>query len=344
MIDPLKLYTYKFAEDIFKKITIVPNEKNHGMIFLLDWSGSMSNHLLPTVEQLINLVLFVRKINIPFSVYKFVNNHRYDNNDERLHKLNDPFTKGDNIVKGDQSTRLIQLFTHKQSKTDMYKSAKYLHRYGVYYNHHYARRSMEQYKSVGWLNGPPDEYGLHSTPLDESLIAMDTIIGKFRNDYKTDKVALVCLTDGGSNGLRNYGELWLKLGKKYVSCDGYSRSNPKHSTTGRLITYLKKRHGIKAIGFFLVRRYKDLYWHFRCDYGKEKLARTSFNKDKCLADINTAYDKYFYVKADTQVKETDLSDIKQDMKKGKITRIFANSMKERLISRVLLQKFIKEVA
>ena len=344
VIDPLKLYSYKFAEDIFKKITIVPNEKNHGMIFLLDWSGSMSNHLLPTVEQLINLVLFVRKINVPFSVYKFVNNHRYDNNDERLHKLNDPFTKGDNIVKGDQSTRLIQLFTHKQSKTDMYKSAKYLHRYGVYYNHHYARRSMEQYKSVGWLNGPPEQYGLHSTPLDESLIAMDTIIGKFRNDYKTDKVALVCLTDGGSNGLRNYGELWLKLGKKYVSCDGYSRSSPKHSTTGRLITYLKKRHGIKAIGFFLVRRYKDLYWHFRCSYDKEKLARTSFNKDKCLADINTAYDKYFYVKADAQVKDTDLSDIKEDMKKGKITRIFANSMKERLISRVLLQKFIKEVA
>ena len=344
VIDPLKLYSYKYAEDIFKKITIVPNEKNHGMIFLLDWSGSMSNHLLPTVEQLINLVLFVRKINVPFSVYKFVNNHRYENNDERLHKLNDPFTKGDNIVRGDQSTRLIQLFTHKQSKTDMYKSAKYLHRYGVYYNHHYARRSMEQYKSVGWLNGPPEQYGLHSTPLDESLIAMDTIIGKFRNDYKTDKVALVCLTDGGSNGLRNYGELWLKLGKKYVSCDGYSRSSPKHSTTGRLITYLKKRHGIKAIGFFLVRRYKDLYWHFRCDYGKEKLARTTFNKDKCLADINTAYDKYFYVKADAQVKDTDLSDIKEDMKKGKITRIFANSMKERLISRVLLQKFIKEVA
>ena len=343
MIDPLKLYSYKFAEDIFKKITIVPNEKNHGMIFLLDWSGSMSNHLLPTVEQLINLVLFVRKINIPFSVYKFVNSHRFDNNDERLHKLNDPFTKGDNIVKGDQSTRLIQLFTHKQTKTEMYRSAKYLHRYGVYYNHRFARRSMEQYKDIGWLNGPPEQYSLHSTPLDESLIAMDTIIGKFRNDYKVDKVALVCLTDGGANGMRSGGDLYLKLGKKYVNCDGYSDGH-KSTATGRLITYLKKKHGIKAIGFFICRRYQDLRWHFKCAYSKELMARKLFNKDKCLADINTAYDRYFYVKADTQVKETDLSDIKEDMKKGKITRIFANSMKERLISRVLLQKFIKEVA
>ena len=46
------------------------------MILLLDWSGSMQKHLMPTVEQLINLVLFCKKINIPFSVYAFMNNHR----------------------------------------------------------------------------------------------------------------------------------------------------------------------------------------------------------------------------------------------------------------------------
>ena len=45
IIDPLKLHSYKFAEDIFKKITTVPNQKNHGMILLLDWSGSMQKHL-----------------------------------------------------------------------------------------------------------------------------------------------------------------------------------------------------------------------------------------------------------------------------------------------------------
>ena len=78
VIDPNKLHTYKFAEDIFKKITTVPNQKNHGMIFLLDWSGSMQHHLTPTVEQLLNLVMFCRKINIPFSVYKFMNNGSYD--------------------------------------------------------------------------------------------------------------------------------------------------------------------------------------------------------------------------------------------------------------------------
>ena len=39
IIDPLKLPTYKYNEDIFKKLTIIPDGKNHGMMMLLDWSG-----------------------------------------------------------------------------------------------------------------------------------------------------------------------------------------------------------------------------------------------------------------------------------------------------------------
>ena len=30
-------------EDIFKRLSIIPDAKNHGMILLLDWSGSMAN-------------------------------------------------------------------------------------------------------------------------------------------------------------------------------------------------------------------------------------------------------------------------------------------------------------
>ena len=37
-IDPLKLHSYKFNDDIFKRLTILPDAKNHGMMMLLDWS------------------------------------------------------------------------------------------------------------------------------------------------------------------------------------------------------------------------------------------------------------------------------------------------------------------
>ena len=38
VIDPMMLSKYKFTDDIFKKLSIVPDAKNHGMIILVDWS------------------------------------------------------------------------------------------------------------------------------------------------------------------------------------------------------------------------------------------------------------------------------------------------------------------
>ena len=74
VIDSLKLKNYKFSDDIFKRLTVLPNSKNHGMIMLLDWSGSMCDLMNKTVQQLCNLVWFCQKINIPFEVYLFKNN------------------------------------------------------------------------------------------------------------------------------------------------------------------------------------------------------------------------------------------------------------------------------
>ena len=64
VIDPLKLSSYKYNDDIFKKLTILPDAKNHGMIMLLDWSGSMADVIKQTVDQLLNLIWFCQKINI----------------------------------------------------------------------------------------------------------------------------------------------------------------------------------------------------------------------------------------------------------------------------------------
>ena len=71
MLDMNKLHTYKYNEDIFKKITVIPEGKNHGLVFLLDWSGSMHYQLEDTLKQLYKLVWFCRKVQIPFEVYAF---------------------------------------------------------------------------------------------------------------------------------------------------------------------------------------------------------------------------------------------------------------------------------
>ena len=73
VLDCTKLHTYKYNEDLFKKVTTFADGKNHGLVFVLDWSGSMSGVLTDTCKQLFNLIWFCNKTGIPFDVYAFTN-------------------------------------------------------------------------------------------------------------------------------------------------------------------------------------------------------------------------------------------------------------------------------
>ena len=347
IIDPLKLHSYKYAEDIFKKMSNIPNQKNHGMIFLLDWSGSMQRHIKPTTEQLLNLVMFCRKINIPFSVYKFVNNgstglslserrgQKYKNH------MGSPFVLDDNTPNCDQTTRLVQLFTHKQSKSDFKRSAENIYRSALYFSGYYDWRNPNHVR----VPSIPHEYYMSSTPLNESFIAMDPLIAKFKSDYKTEKLALVTLTDGSANSVStNSGDqMMIKLGNKYKKCEWAWRGKGK-DLTHHLLKYLQKKYDLQTIGFFLVNKYNDLRYNLTIPYNKEALAKRMFTRDKFIADYQTGYDVYFYVKSDTKVQNKVFEGDANTTNKRILKKMFTGNMKKRLNSRVLLQNFIKRIA
>jgi uncharacterized protein with von Willebrand factor type A (vWA) domain len=62
-------------DDLFKRVTVLPQGKNHGMLFLLDWSGSMDGVLEDTLKQVINLAMFCARINIPYRVLAFTSQY-----------------------------------------------------------------------------------------------------------------------------------------------------------------------------------------------------------------------------------------------------------------------------
>lgn len=66
-LDMTKIAKYKFTDDMFKRVTQVPQGKNHGMLMFLDLSGSMNRNMRDTLEQIMVLAVFCRKVNIPFS-------------------------------------------------------------------------------------------------------------------------------------------------------------------------------------------------------------------------------------------------------------------------------------
>ena len=124
--------------------------------------------------------------------------------------------------------------------------------------------------------------------------------------------------------------------------------------TTLLLTVLKNQYGINTIGFYVVKRLNRM-WELESMIGQYKdwndkqskleAVKKKFNKDK-VADVNKpGYNRYFLLNGKTMaVENTDLSAVNDGMKAGKIKQLFSKSMKGRIVSRSLLNKFIEEVA
>jgi len=369
-IDPLKLHSYKFNEDIFKRLTILPDAKNHGMMMLLDWSGSMSDCIFKTVQQTIQLVYFCSKVNIPFELYFFSSEM---GKDETSYKLSKAFKykHGDMAI---DAVKLVNVASHKLKKNKLEESLMYLYHLGMYYEHNYNWRHNWNGEYRPDSVSLPREYYLGSTPLNEALVILLKLVPLFKNKYKIEKMNLITLTDGGGNHGNTDTMQYDKTNKMLLphmnngSTDVLIYKKKNHSTkdkrdygyrsgsmTGTLLNLLRTYHGITTIGFYLIKRIRrwdsDIYFrpYDIKDYSKREEIyqknRSAFSKDKVVAVPQKGYDDYFIVNAkDMKVQNTDLDSINTDMKTGKIKQLFSKSMKGRITSRVLLNKFIEKVA
>jgi hypothetical protein len=197
---------------------------------------------------------------------------------------------------------------------------------------------------------------------------MNKLVPMFKKKYNIEKLTFITLTDGASNsnyyintienteeGLKessaNTGNPVIKVGKKQYSLGTSFYGN----VTPLLLNVLKDQHGINTIGFYLAKRirswdfdkfvdrkkYKD--WEAR--HQKQLEIKKQFSKEKCAIVDKKGYNKYFIINGKTmKVENTDLSAVNDNMKTGKIKSIFSKSMKGRIVSRTLLNKFIDEVA
>lgn len=374
-IDPLKLKDYKFSDDIFKRLTITPDAKNHGMMMLLDWSGSMCDNIQKTIEQLMNLVWFCDKINIPYEVYLFTSEmdgkegkYTYLDSGDKI--INDKI-KTWNYKNGDgffSNFNLVNVASHKMKKRELDKSLTHLFHMGLYYNERYTYRSdREMYK--GDRYSIPDQFWLGTTPLNEALVVMNELIPMFKRKYNIEKMTFITLTDGASNS--NYGQPLLHndgngltvkdgstSGTPVITINKKQYKAPEHAIKGvmteMLLKVLQEQHKVNTIGFYVVnhlRRMYDLegmigeYKDWNDKQTKIAKIKSQFVKEKCADVISGGYNKYFLLNGkDMKVENTDLSGVNESMTSGKIKQLFSKSMKGRIVSRALLNKFIKEVA
>jgi len=290
ILDVNKLHSYRFNEDIFLKHTIVPDGKNHGLVMLLDWSASMTHNMDKTLQQILNLVWFCQKVNIPFEVYAFTNAYAGTRLSQQLeasgitdeakrrsmireikHSCKSRFSENAGDVSVRDSFNLLQFLSSRMSARELTKMTKLLYTMGIgmQYRYHPNRHSYTPFIDSSALR----EYSLSSTPLVEGLLAMVDIIPIFQKTYKLHKTNLMVLTDGDANtgwdGVLRYNESGLHSGRmdgygmQAVYQDPYTRKtyNLKDMTRNWVYKYqrqvlfllriLRDRYGINTIGIFL---------------------------------------------------------------------------------------------
>ena len=382
ILNVTKLHEYKYSDDLFLKRAIVHDGKNHGLVFLLDWSASMHYHMNNTIKQLLSLVWFCNKVNIPFEVYAF--SSAWSDPDlqgvastERMaRKLAAPNwnTKHGEVVFSEYNGfKLLNMLSSRQSASELNQSIFNMFYIGYRYGMRYGR------------NLKLGQFELGSTPLVEAMTAMQEVIPNFRNYHKLDKVNFICLTDGEANSsfdsvLNEYEvELDSAKHKGYDRIPGraqvlfddprtrktYDVNQSKDSIlryhyTGTnqvifLLNVLKDRYDINTIGIFLCsergvpRRLLEQYlgW-FSLNRDKHKAARKECKDSGFVTIRNAGYDEYYLVP--TGSVQIDDSGIPLEdgeganLTKGKLKTIFSKSQKRKFGNRVLVNRMMDLIA
>lgn len=345
-LDVRKLYAHTLTDDIFKKLDILPEDKNHGMVFLLDWSGSMVDVMHDTVKQVINLAMFCQRIQIPYRVFAFTSG--YDSV-EQQQTWNDRMNV-DKTFGGFNSSQfhLLELFSNKMSNTEFNGMLESL----FYQPWHYARG-----------------YGLNSTPLNESLLYMCDYVGNFIKTNSVEKMSFITLTDGEGHALYAAGERMLKdytyndqskrvKVRNYVR-DPMTKKDYKVTDVGceqtRLfLQILKDRYPIKTVGFHVATNSRRSIENFLVHNVQEETVQNRYlmveqlRKDIRQNDYalvkNTGRDEMYLLPASKQKIEEGELVIKSNDNAKNIAKQFGKYLGVKTSSRVVLGRFVQLIA
>ena len=345
-----KLHAYKICDDVFKRITTIPNGKNHGMIFLLDWSGSMSEVIIQTVKQVVNLAMFCRRIQIPFEVYAFSGSYNRRTLDSEYYSKLNAWNKqlssisDKKILWSDSDFALLNLFSSKMTNNEFKVMARRFTSSGFQY-----------------CRG----YSLGDTPLNEALVEMINFIPKYKKSNNIEKLTFITLTDGaGSNlqantyvtkfGINPHTGRSIKIknflrdtqtGKDYVITGDSS------STTENLIRMIKDRYDVTTLGFYIVPNRRSCLSSVYVDHFNERAneyqiheMRKQFKEFGFYSLKDTGRDDLFVI-PDTSTKIVDEElEVDRTASAAAIARKFSKMFNTKKHSRVLLDRFIGYVA
>lgn len=213
-IDPLRLHTASFNEDIFKTNRIVPKGKNHGFFFVLDWSGSMSGPSIDAaLKQAYILAEFCRRANVPFEILALSSG--YGNSLFPLEII------VDNLA--------VLRVSNKEIKNRQLLIEK-------------INGMTSHYGNMG------------GTPLNAMIEFLIHYVPLWQLAKKVEVMNVILLTDGGSNGfMMSDHDTSLSINGTHNGRSVFvpTMKSRHHSNTEVLIDYLRKSSGCNVMNYFL---------------------------------------------------------------------------------------------
>ena len=355
VLDTRNLHTYKFNEDLFKKITVLPDGKNHGLVFILDWSGSMQHVLQDTLKQLYNLIWFCKKVQIPFDVYAFTSEFRNRNDeqyrlshyDKMIDEKIQHYDRKEGFLHVDSDFNLLHFFTSESNAKTLENQMINIWRTA----YAFRNRCCYQY---------PHELCLSGTPLNETLVSLHQIIPHFQKKNNVEKVQCIILTDGEGSQL-NYNKMvkrhWedepflgcsschgdrsflrdRKLGKTYKLPHGYFRF------TDALLNNLKDRFPTTNFIGIRVLEGRDARYFIGHYHPFDDKMMSNWKKNKSCTITNSGYDAYFGISSTALAQDSEF-DVDDEATKAQIKRAFVKSLKTKKLNKKVLGEFIELVA
>tara|TARA_B100000035_G_scaffold313950_1_gene328877 strand:+ start:2988 stop:5159 length:2172 start_codon:yes stop_codon:yes gene_type:complete len=356
-LDTTKLHTYKFNEDIFKKISVVPDGKNHGLIFVLDWSGSMGRVLHDTVCQLITLVWFCKRVGIPFDVYLFTNDWtqcrvQHDNYEP------EHYDQVENAFHIPKYFSMVNILTSKVRSSELDSQIKNLYRISYYYG-----------SSYGVSYQIPDQAGLSGTPLNEAVISLNQIIPEFQKKNGVQKVNCVILTDGEACSSKkcktvtrrsrfDLNDAYTTMIHASIPGGSYIRDRQTghtHSTEGlsyfgditaACLRQLKTRFGnSNFIGIRLISGSSELssFLNRHVEYPKSIECRKIWKKEKSFSIKTDTYDRCIAIST-TTLRNDSTFYVNPDASKAQIKSAFKKSLNSKKLNKKVLTDFIEVIS
>jgi len=252
-IDVNRLHSYKFEDQLFRSITKLADAKNHGMVFFIDYSGSMQGTISRVMDQTLQLVFFCKAVGIPFEVYGFTGPSA------KAYVPDNHTTWGENI--SFENTHIFELMNSSMPRTAYelacreFKAQSYM-------------RAACRYNAIAFSDNAYEV--LDGTPLNQTIIVAHEIVKRFKARHNVQKMNTIFLTDGDGDGCRfvcnDRDSQYLKpLAVAKWKCSRQAPINGRavmftHGDKGiyaKLIENLKITCGTTVIGFFIANSRQD---------------------------------------------------------------------------------------